>query len=271
MSILAVSTHYWHDKVLSQEELAEIRASGFRHVEIFATPPHVRLDSSVFHEKLPRILHELELEICSAHAPYLPHLNIASLNERRRKEALHSFEHVLDWLAALGGKFLVLHPGTNLFDPKREEAHEREALRSIQHLVEYAGRLGLSVALENPPPGEFLSDARRFIIFLDKVRPLGCRFCLDTGHAFIQGLQLNWLNDFRKQLISVHISDNRGINDDHLAPEYGLIPWDRYMDFLVEWDNGQTYWVLEIDRNTNPPGVLIQTYNWFKQYRGDIQ
>jgi sugar phosphate isomerase/epimerase len=67
------------------------------------------------------------------------------------------------------------------------------------------------------------------------------RICIDTGHAnlhrerdhtYLQRL----LEEFRDELIQVHISDNSGKKDDHGLPGEGNIDWQEVSSTLKTID-----------------------------------
>jgi sugar phosphate isomerase/epimerase len=56
--------------------------------------------------------------------------------------------------------------------------------------------------------------------------------CLDTGHAYLAGDLDTVVHKLSGHLQTVHASDNRGREDDHLPPGDGTIDWERVLGQL---------------------------------------
>jgi sugar phosphate isomerase/epimerase len=50
--------------------------------------------------------------------------------------------------------------------------------------------------------------------------------CMDVGHARLMGDVVDAIETCSGHLITTHLHDNRGRNDDHLVPGKGSIDWD---------------------------------------------
>jgi sugar phosphate isomerase/epimerase len=50
--------------------------------------------------------------------------------------------------------------------------------------------------------------------------------CMDVGHARLMGDVVDAIETCSGHLITTHLHDNRGRNDDHLVPGKGVIDWD---------------------------------------------
>jgi sugar phosphate isomerase/epimerase len=75
----------------------------------------------------------------------------------------------------------------------------------------------------------------------EEMRPLfeslhgsGVRFCFDPGHqsAFSTASFDSWLGVLGSFLGQVHLHDNQGDRDAHLAMGDGVIPFERLFDYL---------------------------------------
>lgn len=168
--------------------------------------------------------------LVSLHMPILG-INIASTNPGVRRESVRQIEQTISEAARLGAAGVVVHPG----GPPYEEIMPRDrglphAIESLHGLCEAAATAGVEIYLENMPDvalGANLPRIGHNIIYgvkyeelrhiYDSVRHPSLRLCLDLGHAFLAGRQTldAMLRD--PDVVHVHVNDNLGWRDDHLA------------------------------------------------------
>ncbi|MDH7510685.1 MAG: sugar phosphate isomerase/epimerase family protein [Methanolinea sp.] len=183
----------------------------------------------------------------SVHAPTAD-INLASCRETVRNASVEIIAGVCQKAAEMGASHVVVHPG---FCPWREQEKESFSalLRSLDDLVRIQEQTGMTVAVENMGSWEMCHF--RDPGLLPELSGRGLSFCLDVGHAFLNGV----LDDFlsRGSPCAVHIHDNRGRNDDHLPPGMGNIDFTR-----VFWQlSREIPWILEIaDRADVDRGLL---------------
>ena len=120
----------------------------------------------------------------------------------------------------------------------------------MDELLPFAESLGVTICLENiwyqlNTPERLLEVRREF--------PTGALgFCYDSGHANLmaQGWQspgsrpmLAWggrtpawddhiLEKMLPHVVNCHLHDNHGIQDEHLAPGFGTVDWNRVIPLL---------------------------------------
>ena len=86
-------------------------------------------------------------------------------------------------------------------------------------VVEHAEKLGVTVALENT-----WDDRPEIMLHLAGLLRGGpVAFCLDTGHvnAFSRLSVNRWWDMIGARVVAIHLHDNDGLSDDHLAPGEG--------------------------------------------------
>lgn len=139
-------------------------------------------------------------------------------------------------------------------------------LKAYKKYAELAAKHNVGIALENLFEGK---SGRRYVTSTDELLELyemlndPTRFgiCWDTGHAHLsdinQSAALRKIG--RKRLKALHIADNRGEWDDHIAPYAGTIEWEPIMKTLKEIDYSGDF-TFEIHNFTNglPHGLHEQ-------------
>ena len=214
----SASSKAWEDRrwVFSLEDI------GYRGWEVMADGASSFERPGVVQE-VTEIAASTRLSL-SVHAPYSD-LNLASLNHPIWRESVRQVIACIDGAAGLADRVTV-HPGylspLGKLLPDRVWALQKSALTEIGA---HAADRGLRVFLENM--GGLKEVLCRFpeeiLGMIEGVDGIG--FTLDIGHAHTVGK----VGEFLGVLPSanhIHVHDNHGTADQHLALGEGTIPWE---------------------------------------------
>jgi sugar phosphate isomerase/epimerase len=164
----------------------------------------------------PRIRAEIQrhgLQAVGHTAFYLP---FASAFEEIRQAAVTAGKRCIEVFAAIGVRWMNLHPDHNTPMHERSFFVQRNIL-SIVELMETANRCRVGLMIENLP-GQF-NTPEQLGELLDPLPELGLH--LDIGHANLQvpyNMTDSILKRFGHRLRHVHLHDNRGGNEDLHLP-----------------------------------------------------
>lgn len=151
--------------------------------------------------------------------------------------------NAIDAAVILGSPYAVVHPTSPTVPLKAFDRKARydDVVKHLAPYVEHANRVGLEIVVENMRviPGMRLSH--RYCQTPDELCEVADTFglgvCWDFGHANISGLrQSESLAYVGKRLKVIHINDNTGIDDDHVAPFMGNVDWRDAMHGLALTD-----------------------------------
>ncbi len=187
-------------------------------VEVMCEPPHA----------WPAPLSWSSGRVLSLHMPILG-INIASTNPGIREESVRQGLATIREAARLRAAGVVVHPG----NPPYEEILPRDrgveyAIESLRRLAEAAQAAGVEVYVENMPAVSLMEGMPpigfAYAVKYEELRHIyenvghpSLRICLDLGHAHLAGAhELKALLQDR-DVVHVHVNDNRGWRDDHLA------------------------------------------------------
>jgi len=226
----SASSKVWEDRswVFSLEEIGyrgwEVMADGGSS---FEDPENVRAVSE--------IKGSTGLAI-SVHAPYSD-LNLASLNHPVWRESVRQVLACIDGAAEVTDRVTV-HPGylapLGKLLPDRVWAQQKAALAEIGA---YGADRGVRVFLENL--GGLKEVLCRFpeeiLGMIEGIDGIG--FTLDVGHAHTMGKVREFLAVLPR-VDHMHIHDNHGTADQHLALGDGTIPWDEVGHAVARGYNG---------------------------------
>jgi sugar phosphate isomerase/epimerase len=200
-----------------------IEEAGYDGWEISADGNY-RLDIPENRSQIADLLGSVDLGV-TVHAPYTD-LNLASLNYPIWRESIRQIclciEHAAEFT-----DLVTIHPGylspAGKLVPEKVWALQKEALMEIGR---YSADCGVMTCLENMIDiDEFLCRTPGELFGITEGLE-GIGVTLDLGHANTCGLVDEFLGEIGKA-DHLHIHDNNGRRDEHLALGAGTIPWDR--------------------------------------------
>jgi sugar phosphate isomerase/epimerase len=198
-----------------------IEKAGFAGWEI-VSDGNYRLESPECRKKIQDVLSTTRLG-ASVHAPY-GDLNLATLNDPIWRESIRQINSCIEHAALLTDR-VTLHPGyispVGKMMPEKVWALQKEALREIGKC---AREHGVLACLENMISyKEFLCRFPEELIGMTEgIDGIGMTF--DIGHANTVGKVSEFLQ-YVDRADHIHIHDNHGISDEHLALGDGTIDW----------------------------------------------
>jgi sugar phosphate isomerase/epimerase len=140
-------------------------------------------------------------------------------------ESVDDLKRCVDWLQAVGGTHLVVHPG-GLSDPALMLFRRESLARGLLELAEHAKGSEVIVCVENMPPG--VHPGSRMADLSGLLAELGqshLALALDTGHANLTAGVAQETESAGSLLATTHVHDNDGRHDTHDPPGHGTIDW----------------------------------------------
>jgi sugar phosphate isomerase/epimerase len=236
----ALSTHLFVNKKLTPAVLQQVEEAGLSAVEIFCARQHFDYADPAHIRQLAAWFGDHALELRSLHAPMYSDfewghsgsravVNLAELEPIRRQESLDQVKRALDVAGHIPFRYIVLHVGVRgeSYDPQKFDA----ALASLETLLAFARPRGVQLLLENTR--NELSTPPRLREFIDSSGLKDLRICFDIGHAHLCGGVEAEFDLLRDLVVSCHVHDNHGQDDDHLFPFQGTIDWEEAMRALT--------------------------------------
>lgn len=159
-------------------------------------------------------------------------VDLADLDATSRKAGLDDVKRCVDWLAAAGGRCLVVHPG-GLSVPADFDARRSALGVSLIVLADHARDTGVLICVENMPsgvhPGSRMADLASLVVELDRPE---LALALDTGHAHITSSPASETLAGASLIATTHVHDNDGKHDTHDPPGLGTIDWEAWVQSL---------------------------------------
>lgn len=212
-------------------------------------------------DQMPGLVRGMGLALDNIHAPY-EHSNLLwselpEENELIRQELITS----LQFCSKHEIPIIVLHITKGAYPPPIT----KNGLRIIQDLVNQAEGLGITMALENTRHPAYLE------YIFSNIQSPNLGFCYDSSHDFLpeqsRGRELAKWGDL---LVTTHLADNNGINDDHLLPGKGTIDWQAVERYFPN-NSYKGVLMLEVDgsdssKGFTPEEFLQNGYQWLRQF-----
>ncbi len=249
--------------------LDEIRDSGFESIEVCSFPAHLDYHDKEDVARAGEKLRTLGIRPVSFHAPFADKIDITDLDPAVRAAAVHELLTACDAAAVMGVRNMVLHPG-----PEREgrpPEHEfldrmKNAAQSLNIVAERCCKQGVHLVLENMLPHLLFGHINDMLYLLGSIKNCEVGACLDTGHAFLARELGTVVHKLSGHLHLVHVNDNRGDRDEHLAPGEGHIDWAWFVYELRRYHFSGTL-VLELSSRPNESTAdMLQRAKWARDY-----
>jgi sugar phosphate isomerase/epimerase len=228
---------------------------------------HVELPDEGLHalnkrraKKLNQIAETCNLDFV-VHAPWAG-TNIATPSPVLRRAVLKRLTKSIVVAGQLGCRLWLFHPGSrtglsHIYPGKDWQLN----LDSVRTLLETARREGVEIAIENTPEPfpslmKSVDDFHRFYEELDD----DIEMVLDVAHANLNKQIQDFLRQFSKKIVHMHVSDNNGISDLHLGIGHGNIDWKNVAKMVKTADYGNLIVIESTDHITESIQALRELF-----------
>lgn len=161
-------------------------------------------------------------------------LNPGSLDARIRKVSQQRIIQTISFCEKLNSNHIVFHHGFNhIYYKNHQEKWLENCLVIWEQIVEYCLKKKINLAIENsldPEPSIILE-------LIKKINSPNFKACFDIGHfnVFGEKSSLEIFYEYPGEVIDeIHLSDNVGDFDSHLALGKGNIDFERFFKLLKE-------------------------------------
>ncbi len=167
---------------------------------------------------------------CTLHGPYQD-LSPGSPDAKIREATFHRFIQTIELADRLKPELVVFHPGFDAWHFQEiVEQWFTNSLDTWQRVLKSSEGVGVPLALENV----FETAPDNLLQLVSNIGSPRLGLCFDTGHynVFAKRPLSRWIEMFRPFLMEVHLHDNHGKLDEHLALGEGNFPFDELFGLL---------------------------------------
>lgn len=235
------------------DEIETFAGLGFNYLELTMDQPEAHYSAvSANRSAITKALQRHDMGIV-CHLPTF--VSPADLTHSIRQASVTEMERSFSVAADMGAKKVVLHPpmigGMGAFVPEKSKGY---AYDFLSEMVSQSETLGVTICLENMMPRNGFGVEPPELETIFNLFP-SLKFTLDTGHANLndngQNRLKKLLRHFSDRIGHVHLSDNRGVYDDHFPLGAGNIDFRSLANTLVDvgYSGTVTFEVFDSDRN----------------------
>ena len=182
----------------------------------------------------------------SLHAPFMD-LNPGAVDPMVRSVTQMRFRQLLDAAAILRPRAAVFHAGYDKWRYSgRTDIWLHNSLDTWNRVMDAAARIGMRVAVENV----FDETPDALAQLIEQIGSPDFGFCFDTGHCnlFSTVPLERWFERLGRSLVEVHLHDNDGTADSHLAVGAGTVDFAKFFGLLREQADDPVYTVEAHDK-----------------------
>jgi hypothetical protein len=153
--------------------------------------------------------------------------NLTSENGAIRELSFLQCQRSILLAAEIGASYVVIHPGFQNAPVFSKKTAQQRAADALDRLNRFARPRGVKLAVENVGyQGTAIFTMNEYSSFLDPMDD-NVGYLIDTGHAFIDHWDIpRLIRTVQHRLLVLHLHDNSGSFDQHLAIGAGSIPWE---------------------------------------------
>ncbi len=162
-------------------------------------------------------------------------LNPGSLDHVVRQHTEYCFLRAVDFAGSIDSRALVLPSGFNPLLPEESVEGWRElCLETWERVGVSARKWGIEVAIKNV--FDHSPDTLKWLMQSLDGLPFG--ICLDVGHVNVYSTTdvRSWIKSLKGWIREIHLHDNLGSSDDHLALGDGIIDFRSLFKTLMRID-----------------------------------
>ncbi|HHU59736.1 TPA: sugar phosphate isomerase/epimerase [bacterium] len=212
-------------EISMKRRLELIKEAGFTTFMLSLDPAHEKFTASL--GKIVDHCNKIGLKIVCGHAPYKdPDVNDFWLEGEAGDLIEKEFTKVLYTAHEYGVSTVVYH-----LHFENEVSVSMSGIERLKRMVAIAERLNVNIAVENL----YKYDELGYIF--DHIKSDNLGMCYDCGHENFLTPNADFIFKYGDRLMSTHIHDNNGLQDQHKTPFTGSIDWENIAKGLANANN----------------------------------
>ena len=231
--MLSITTDYVKDVGCPEPYLKRIAEAGFSHIHWCHhwNTDFIYLDCEI--EQIAKWLQDYDLKLNDLHASAGIEKSWWSPLEYGRLAGVELVKNRISMAARLSSDVIIMHVTSEREGGEKKNVSWTQLLKSLDAIQPYARDHGVRIAIENLFPDNF-DNFQTIEKILSKYSPDYLGLCYDSGHANIGNEGLDHLERLKNRLISIHLHDNEGTEDQHKLLFSGTVDWARLARIIAE-------------------------------------
>jgi hexosaminidase len=218
----------------SDEVIERMKTAGIWRGEIHVNGNYIDHTQPGLARTIGRQFREAGIEMWSIHVGYGGAWDISQTDETRRRRAVDLTRGTFAACRELGASIAVVHPSAEPIPEAERALRIAQARKSLRELTEAARPPGLRLAVEILPRTCLGNTSRELFEIIGDFDPSVVGACLDSNHANIREDLSDVVRTLGNRLLTLHISDNDGLDEKHWLPGKGIICWPEFIRALAD-------------------------------------
>jgi sugar phosphate isomerase/epimerase len=220
-------------------------------------PPDLR-------HRLAMFVQHSRVRVATIHALFGQSYDISSLDADIRRQGLAGAHAAVDTALELRAPMIVVHASSEPILPGERDERRARAVAALREVGERCAAEGVRVAIELLPRTCLGNTVEELLALLDELPEEVFGVCLDTNHLMDRAPQLALVvGALGDRLLTLHMSDYDGIDEQHWLPGKGVLDWAAFMHALHESGYAGPYnYEAHIDAETPQGRIEALEHNW---------
>jgi sugar phosphate isomerase/epimerase len=215
---LGISTSVF-ERAFTPDLVGALDEAGISVVEVVGPVAACSFDQLGVRLALRAALRAANVRLRSVHLPYGPALDLSQVDTSNRLAAIEATTAHLQAAAELGATLAIVHPSAEPIDGAERTARIGAARRSLEALAPVAVDLGVLLAVECLPRTCLANTAAELAALVGELDPAAVGVCIDVNHLNLREPDLKAaVGVLAPRLLSLHCSDNDGVDERHWLP-----------------------------------------------------
>ncbi len=225
--LLSMCSDYARDKGCAEQDLRIISEAGFDGIQwihqwstdFIYTAPEIR--------QIAKWLKKFNLRLFDLHGTIGAEKKWYSEIGYEREAGVEIVKNRIDMTLELGGNVVVMHVPRLI---QENYSKWKQLRRSLDELEKYCTGKNARIAIENL----FFDEFNGISELMGEYSPDYLGICYDSGHGNMGGRGLEHLAKFADRLISLHLHDNNGFDDQHKPLFSGTVDWEKLSSIIAK-------------------------------------
>jgi len=177
------------------------------------------------------------LRAMTIHARFGSAYDLSSLDPETRQRGLGAIDSALDLARTLNAPIIVVHASAEPIAPDQRRQRLDQAREMLVRVSARCQQAGKQMAVELLPRTCLGNTVDELWALLEGLDRRTCGVCLDTNHLMDRHRSLpQVVRRLGDRLLTLHLSDYDGIDEQHALPGQGVLDWRAFMQALQAID-----------------------------------
>jgi len=220
-------------KEVSAASLRECKMAGIKCIELFLAGSWIDTSAESIVKKYSKDVENIKksaLDMWSVHLPFGIAWDISAQDEGIRGDIVKKHFYLIEQAARWGAKIATIHASWEPIKALERPERMLYAKESIRAIAQKARECNMRLAVECLPRTCLGKNSEEL---LQLTMCENAFICMDSNHLFCETHQ-SFIRKAGHKIITLHISDNDGLDERHWIPGKGIINWREVVHELVE-------------------------------------